>query len=576
MTKLAVRLSLLGSLSVCVSWSQDVIHLKTRDVTVTPDTRAQVAGPLQRKSADRSHYLVKLSADAVRGALAAEGIVVTGFVPGSALAVSAPDGVNWEALGATYVGRMAAADKVSPVLSGNEAAWIVEFHADVDMDRARELVAEHGLRMVNHADLLPNQLVVEGERSTAILLAVWDEVAYIFPASDDLLSGEPLLACAGGMTEAGMVPQYARIGDGWPKIDGVAGLSYVFSSLTQSLPFLTVQAEIVRGLTEWTRYANVRLTPGGSVGTARTIHIFFGRGSHGDQYPFDGVGRVLAHTFYPAPPNAEPIAGDMHFDDDETWRVGASIDLFSVALHEAGHALGLGHSDQPGAVMYPYYRMTATLNSDDIAGIRALYGAPESGQPSNPTPIPTPAPTPAPVVTIESPAASAGTTLAAIAMQGTASGGTGTLRVTWTNDRGGSGIAGGSTSWTVAGVPLMIGNNRVTVTVTDDGGRSGTAAVSINRTAASDTTAPSIRIMSPTATIVSTTENTITLSGTASDSGGVTLVTWTNSTGTAGNAIGTTFWAIALPVRIGNNNVVVRAYDAAGNNAWRSITVVRR
>ena len=42
------------------------------------------------------------------------------------------------------------------------------------------------------------------------------------------------------------------------------------------------------------------------------------------------------------PLNPEPIAGDMHFDNDESWRIGANLDVFSVALHETGHALGLG------------------------------------------------------------------------------------------------------------------------------------------------------------------------------------------------------------------------------------------
>jgi len=54
---------------------------------------------------------------------------------------------------------------------------------------------------------------------------------------------------------------------------------------------------------------------------------------------------VLAHTFYPSPPNPEPIAGDVHLDDDEEWVIGSdlsvrSVDLFSVSLHELGHALG--------------------------------------------------------------------------------------------------------------------------------------------------------------------------------------------------------------------------------------------
>jgi hypothetical protein len=33
----------------------------------------------------------------------------------------------------------------------------------------------------------------------------------------------------------------------------------------------------------------------------------------------------------------------MHFDADEAWENPQKIDLYSVALHEAGHALGLGH-----------------------------------------------------------------------------------------------------------------------------------------------------------------------------------------------------------------------------------------
>src|SRR5262249_31316590 len=152
------------------------------------------------------------------------------------------------------------------------------------------------------------------------------------------------------------------------------------------------------------------------------------------------------------------IAGDMHLDADEAWKVGASIDLFSVALHEAGHALGLAHSDNPNAVMYPFYKQVIGLNADDIAGIQDLYGAATSAPAPapTPTPLPTPPPTPAPVpaltISIASPTNNATTTSAAVPMIGAAAGGSGALRISWTNDRGGSGAASGSTTWTVASV----------------------------------------------------------------------------------------------------------------------------
>lgn len=46
----------------------------------------------------------------------------------------------------------------------------------------------------------------------------------------------------------------------------------------------------------------------------------------------------------------------------------------------------------------------------------------------------------------------------------------GVARVTWSNDRGGSGVATGTTSWTISGIKLMSGNNRITVTAFDGAG----------------------------------------------------------------------------------------------------------
>ncbi len=53
-----------------------------------------------------------------------------------------------------------------------------------------------------------------------------------------------------------------------------------------------------------------------------------------------------------------------------------AFNLFLVAAHEFGHALGMAHSSDPGSLMYPVYSYDGgyPLSNDDIMGIQALYG----------------------------------------------------------------------------------------------------------------------------------------------------------------------------------------------------------
>ena len=102
-------------------------------------------------------------------------------------------------------------------------------------------------------------------------------------------------------------------------------------------------------------------------------------------------------------------------------------------------------------------------------------------------------------------------------------------------------------------------------------------SVTVTRQEAGRGAVPAMRVTSPAFTIVSTSLAAITVRGTAASAAGIASVTWSNAAGGSGKAAGTTNWVAAdIPLLKGTNNLTVRAYDEAGNSAWRALTVVRR
>ncbi|XP_074527741.1 matrix metalloproteinase-18-like [Halichoeres trimaculatus] len=184
----------------------------------------------------------------------------------------------------------------------------------------------------------------------------------------------------------GKVARYSTFGRDlkWQK----NSLTYRIENYTPDMSQAEVDDSIQKALQVWANVTPLRFTRIYS-GTA-DIMISFGTEYHGDAYPFDGPDGILAHAF--APSNG--IGGDAHFDDAETFtfRSQTGYVLFIVAAHEFGHSLGLSHSDDPGALMYPNYIYrepdTFVLPRDDINGIQSLYGSNPDKDPVNPDPEP--------------------------------------------------------------------------------------------------------------------------------------------------------------------------------------------
>jgi hypothetical protein len=108
-----------------------------------------------------------------------------------------------------------------------------------------------------------------------------------------------------------------------------------------------------------------------------------------------------------------------------------------------------------------------------------------------------PADTTAPTVTITGPtnAATYSTSSSTVNLSGTASDNVGVTQVTWVNDRGGSGTASGTTSWSANNIALQSGANVITVTAKDAANNSSTDVLTVT----SSTGSPVLQVIPVTA-----------------------------------------------------------------------------
>ncbi|XP_067890527.1 matrix metalloproteinase-20-like [Heterodontus francisci] len=163
-------------------------------------------------------------------------------------------------------------------------------------------------------------------------------------------------------------------------------ITYRITQYTTDISQEDVDDSIKKALQIWSDVTPLSFT---KTTSNADIEILFTVDEHGDGAPFDGPSGTLAHAFAPGP----GLGADAHFDDSEKWTTeDDGINLFLVAGHEFGHSLGLDHSEDNKALMFPFYSYVETegytLPSDDVKGIQSLYG-PKVVTPQTPGQTPT-------------------------------------------------------------------------------------------------------------------------------------------------------------------------------------------
>lgn len=185
---------------------------------------------------------------------------------------------------------------------------------------------------------------------------------------------------------------YAASGNAWPNKDlitisfmpdgtnlggGTSNLQSTFN--TKFGAAATWQNQILKAAQYWAQQTNINFAVVPDNGAAT------GSGSNQQGDPNFGDIRIggfnfgnstLAQSYLPPPVNNYSIAGDIQINTGAVFNVGSQYDLFTVMVHEFGHALGLNHATATTACMYSTYNgVDSALNADDISGIKAIYSA---------------------------------------------------------------------------------------------------------------------------------------------------------------------------------------------------------
>jgi hypothetical protein len=153
--------------------------------------------------------------------------------------------------------------------------------------------------------------------------------------------------------------------------------SNLFAKFNAKWPTATWQNLVVKAAQTWAAATNINFdlvsdsgAPTGSgsyqQGDTQFGDIRIGGYIFGNSY--------LATAFLPPSVNNYSIAGDINFNTGINFNINTTYDLFSVALHEFGHAIGVDHSTFSTSAVFPTYNgVKFGLGGDDVTVVRSIY-----------------------------------------------------------------------------------------------------------------------------------------------------------------------------------------------------------